>query len=479
MRALFLLLSLFFLAPLHSAEEYTAFPRAGATNQPISMDDVFNPEDAGNRFISPYDAMANMPHNILEFEHASGNWGGGRDFLDRHGVELSLTYTSDIAGNPVGGKSPYGFTYCDNLALGCLIETEKLFGWQDGYFMMSVLQRNGLSLSQKNIGNQFTVQQVFGGETFHWYELSYEQKFSDKHGSLKIGRLAAGDDFAVSPLYWLYMNNGIDGNPQAVPVNSKFSTYPNAVWGSRLKVDLTSSTVARLGIYQVTPFNSVNGLNWNFYPSNGLMLVGQYSWNPEFFLPSAPSSLEKRSPAALPNDVASKNIVKANSRGFEGHYWMGSYYSTMQYAQFNSSATVPNAYGFYWHGDQTVYRVDSVSNKGLVIWSAYAFSPQQNISKVPFQVNGGAIYTGLIPDRANDQTILGVIYGCFSSSYAGAQSSAGNGSPTYELVYEAGYRINFTKYAYFQPDLQWIINPGGFGSTPNAVVVGAQTGIIF
>lgn len=438
---------------------------------------MFNPEDAGNRFISPYDAMANMPHNISEFEHASGNWGGPRDFLDSHGVELSVTYTSDMAGNPVGGRNPYGFTYCDNLALGCLIQTEKLFGWHDGYFMMSALQRNGLSLSQKNIGNQFTVQQVFGGSTFHWYELSYEQKFFDTHASLKLGRLGAGDDFAVSPLYWLYMNNGIDGNPQAIPVNSKFSTYPNAVWGSRLKAELTSTTTARLGVYQVTPFNSVNGLNWNFYPSNGVMLVGQYSWNPEFF--ATPSILlEKKQPVLL--DASSRGEAgKIKPIGLQGHYWMGSYYSTMEYPQFNSSNMTPNAYGFYWHADQTLYRVDSTSNKGLVLWTAYAFSPQQNVSKVPFQADGGAIYTGLLAGRENDQTILGFVYGNFSSSYAGAQSSNGNASPNYELVYEAGYRINFTKFAYFQPDLQWIINPGGLGSTPNALVIGAQTGIIF
>lgn len=198
-----------------------------------------------------------------------------------------------MAGNPVGGISPHGFTYCDNIALGLFLQTEKLFGWKDGYFMMSLLQRDGLNLSQKNIGNQFTVQQVFGGPTFHWYELSYEQKFFDAHASVKLGRIAAGDDFAVSPLYWLYMNNGIDGNLQALPVNGRFSTYPNTVWGSRLKVDLTSTTVARLGVYQATPLNSINGLNWDFYPSNGVMLLGQYSWNPEFFHPSS-ASLEKK-----------------------------------------------------------------------------------------------------------------------------------------------------------------------------------------
>lgn len=495
--AVLLILFFFSVAFCNAAEEYSPFLSAPSADEIAHMDDSFNPEDAGNRFISPYDAMANMPHNITEFEHASGNWGGGRNFLDRHGVEISLTYTSDMAGNPVGGLGPHGFTYCDNIALGFLLQTEKLFGWQDGYFMTSVLQRDGLSLSQKNIGNQFTVQQVFGGSTFHWYELSYEQKFYNKHASLKLGRLGAGDDFAVSRLYWLYMNNGIDGNPQALPVNGRFSTYPNAVWGSRLKVDLTSTTVARLGVYQATPLNSINGLNWDFYPSNGVMFLGQYSWNPEFFKPDCPSSPikktssappespaeEKRKPAAetcLASNDSSKNVVGTTSlHGLAGHYWMGGYYSTMEYSQFNSSTMVPNAYGFYWHADQTVYRVDSISDKGLILWSAYALSPQQNVSKVPFQANGGAIYTGLIPGRGNDATILGFIYGNFSSSYAGAQSANGNGNPNYELVYEAGYRINFTKYAYFQPDVQWIINPGGLGSTPNALVIGAQTGIIF
>ncbi len=39
-----------------------------------------------------------------------------------------------------------------------------------------------------------------------------EQKLLDDKISIKAGRFATGDDFASSPIYWLYMNNGIDGN---------------------------------------------------------------------------------------------------------------------------------------------------------------------------------------------------------------------------------------------------------------------------
>ncbi|HLB33677.1 MAG TPA: carbohydrate porin, partial [Chthoniobacterales bacterium] len=285
---------------------------------------------------------------------------------------------------------------------------------------------------------------------------------------------------------WLYMNNAIDGNPQSIPVNGKFSAYPNATWGSRLKIDLPHDTLARLGIYQVTQ-TSRHGLNWDFYPTDGVMLLAQYGWNPEFCNPSqSKTSSSKNNSTATssskknPPLKSSKNPdTPLTSKGLTGHYWMGGYYSTFEYAQFNSGFQAPNAYGLYWHADQTVYRPNPLADEGLVLWGVTTLCPQQNISLLPFQVNAGAVYTGLIPGRKDDFTIFGVMYGNFSTTYASIQQQNGNGNPTYELVYEFGYRINMTKFAYIQPDLQWVINPKGTGNIPNAVVLGAQMGVVF
>jgi porin len=41
---------------------------------------------------------------------------------------------------------------------------------------------------------------------------------------------------------------------------------------------------------------------------------------------------------------------------------------------------------------------------------------------MPFQVNGGAVYTGLIPGRKTDATLLGIAYGNFSPNFAAQQS---------------------------------------------------------
>ena len=129
--------------------------------------------------------------------------------------------------------------------------------------------------------------------------------------------------------------------------------------------------------------------------------------------------------------------------------------------------------------DKDIYKPKPKSDEGLILWSDYILCPQQNIALIPFQMNAGAVYTGLIPGRRNDFTIFGVVYGNFSTTYASVLQKNGLGNPTYELVYELGYRINLTKFAYVQPDLQWVINPSGTGNIPNALVVGAQMGVVF
>jgi porin len=449
------------------------------------IQELFDNKDP-QRFISPYQAMSVFPRNIKEYKNASGNWFGKRDYLKQHGIDFSVTYTSNIAGNPVGGKIPGGCTYADNIAFGCLFDTEKLIGWHGGYLMMSVIQRDGASLSKNNIKNFYRVQQVADGYTLKWYELSYQQDFFKNRWSYKLGRLGINNDFDVSPLYWLYMNNAIDSTTRGFAIDGKLPTAPNAVWGSRLKVNLTTSTALRLGVYQLAD-PSKNGLNWNFYPTNGVLFIGQYSWSPEFCKPTAstqkPSTTLLNPLASRKNEVSEKSVKEpvdvTKLKGFEGHYWMGGYYSTWEYPQINSKINAPNSYGFYWHADQTIYRPNPMSDAGLILWSSYVLCPEENISVVTFQANAGAIYTGLIPGRVNDSLIFGSAYGDFSNSLAGTPSSLKNGTPTYELLYEFGYRINFTKFFYFQPDLQWIINPGGTGHIPNALVLGAQIGVIF
>jgi len=66
-----------------------------------------------------------------------------------------------------------------------------------------------------------------------------------------------------------------------------------------------------------------------------------------------------------------------------------------------------------------------------------------------------------------------------NGGHAAATQAAGGGYPSYEVVFEWGYRVQFTKFLYIQPDMQYVVNPGGTHTIPNALVLGAQCSVTF
>ena len=80
---------------------------------------------------------------------------------------------------------------------------------------------------------------------------------------------------------------------------------------------------------------------------------------------------------------------------------------------------------------------------------------------------------------------FGVVYGHFSTDLHHAQEREQLFDPTvgaqhYETVLEWAYRFDFFKTAvFFQPDIQYVIRPGGTGKINDALVIGCQIGINF
>jgi porin len=86
---------------------------------------------------------------------------------------------------------------------------------------------------------------------------------------------------------------------------------------------------------------------------------------------------------------------------------------------------------------------------------------------------------GLWPGRDADRALFGVVYGRFSDRLAASQRRTGALPQDYELVLEWGYIIQVTPWLQVEPDVQYIVNPGGTGRTPDAVVLGFQLSVTF
>jgi porin len=404
--------------------------------------------------------------------YLTGDWGGLRPQLENEGVTPYLYYTSIVSGNPSGGIRQDGPKYAQDVNPGVTLDMQKLTGWQGATINLNGVDRVGETVHHE-VGSVYDPVQIYGGQTFTLYNVTLEQKFCGDLGSIKVGRLSPGDDFAESPLYNYYVNNGIDGQIRAIIDDSRFATYPFASWGGRLRFDPSPEFNVQTGLFQVSDKyvdRYRHGVDFAIDGSDGFQFVQQFGWTPVFDQQSVSPSL----------DSDTKAVANAPAmRGLPGHYFIGDYFSNSDYTQFGTPVKTRLSYGLYAHADQMVYRETPDRDIGLTVFATLAYDPQPSIAILPFQVSGGALYQGLVPDRPNDMTIFGVIHGDFSQDYATALAPELGGYATHETDLELGYRIQVSAFSYVQPDIQYIVRPGGTGNIPNAVVLAAQFGLTF
>ena len=408
------------------------------------------------------------------------------------GPTWTYSYTTNPAGNTVGGIKPWA-TYTDNHLFGLQVPYANGLGGSKGNLNFSFLDRNGQNLSAIAVGNQFTVQQIYGGQTIIYYAMNVEADFDNINTTVRLGRMSTGDVFATDPIYWLYMNNAICGNPQSVIVNtnSGFTAYPTATWGGTVSNQLNSNSTLHLGAFQVANVDvtTTHGLDWTIGANDGLFLIAQLDINRKLNNPTS-QHIAQNSQAIIPVGSRLKRAASAltpptkGSRGeIDTNAFAGMFLNLQPQQGFGQSPGTQSVYGGYLHVDRELYREPLTSHQGLTAWASASLVPQGDVAKMPGQVNGGLIYTGLFPHRDNDLSMLGVFAGRFSPEYLGTTATAAQtpvpSMPGYELVIEIDHRFVLSPSTYIQPNIQVVVSPGGTGSLPTSLVVGAQAGFNF
>jgi porin len=133
--------------------------------------------------------------------------------------------------------------------------------------------------------------------------------------------------------------------------------------------------------------------------------------------------------------------------------------------------------GVYAVADQMVWRA---GERSLNLFARSGVAPADR-NTLSYYVDGGAGFKGLLPGRANDVLTFGVAYEKISSALTGLDQDTlffgGPPYPTrnYEVVFELNYALQLAPWWTLQPDLQYIVHPGGNVPDPadptNATVV--------
>ena len=390
---------------------------------------------------------ASWMDNWVAQPQMTGGWFGLRDRLAEWGVTPSGRYATDLQANAAGGQRR-GKAYAGDFAVDVSFDMEKLAGLKGLAVGVSGDWASGTNLSD-DIGNIFTVAQTFEGRIVRLSNLYLQQSLFDGRLDVRAGRFATGADFLGSPAGLSLVNDTLNPILDAVQKNVPSVTAPpNSTWGGRVIARPTEALSLWAGAFYSDPAlnqTTANGTEFGISRSAGYFVIGEAGYR--------------------------LNSEKGDT-GLPGRYRAGGYYDSNQYAFLdNPGRQQMGNYGLFLLGEQMVYREGGPgSNQGLTVFGGLIYAPQQRINTLPWFASAGATYRGLVPGRDKDAAIFALYYGGFSRDLPGQ---------TYELVLEWAYAMAVTRWLTVQPDLQYVINPGGRSSVGNAVVVGAQLAVEF
>jgi porin len=414
-----------------------------------------------------------------------GTLGGLRPLLDEYGVSVGLTETSEVLGNPTGGRSR-GVVYEGLTQMSMGIDLDRAIGLSGGILNIDALQIHGRGLSVNNIGNLSVVSNIEADRSTRLFEFWYQQSLLDGMVDVKVGQQSADLEFMTTVYGGLFINSSF-GWPTltAVDLPSGGPAYPLGTPAFRVRVRPTDQATALLGVFNGNPagagtddpqIRDRSGTNFNL--NSGVFVIGevQYSIN------------QGEAATGLPGIY--KFGAWYNSNTFVNQFYAVS--PPANSGQFaNAPPTSPNDWSIYAVMDQLVFRTPGTKDGGVGLFTRVMGAPGDR-NQVNFFVDGGVSYKG--PFGRNDDTIglgFGVARISDTARAGDAALRAATGgfypSRTAETIIEATYQFQFAPWLIVQPDVQYVIKPGGGIVDPasptkhvgDAAILGVRTTVTF
>jgi porin len=414
-------------------------------------------------FREPHPAPISETPEELREKYLLGDWMGTRSELAADGIKPLVLFITDPFVNMTGGLKR-GFSEYDLLALDLLLDMNKLFGVPGGEFRIGFANNSGTGLSQQFVGNNFPIQlaDVADANPRLTY-LSYTQSLLDDAVSVRVGRLTInnvyGEEFASSPYFKAFTSVAFDLVPLGIFSNAPGAFgYPLTTWGARVKVEPVESFYAMLGCYNGDPtIKDGNRHGVDFTLRGPPFVIGEvgYRWN-----------------------------YGKDTTGLPGNAKLGAYFNGGSTEVFNSglagqSSELASArYGFYTLVDQALARWgDPAEKRHLGTFVAFVSAPDQRVNQLPYFFDAGIVAYGFLPCRPRDFAAFGVAYGKYSGDLRRSEELLALTSPTtavqdWEMTIELTYGCTVRPGWLVQPSLQYIVNPGGNRSIPNALAGG-------
>jgi porin len=246
------------------------------------------------------------------------------------------------------------------------------------------------------------------------------------------------------------------------------STFPSTSVGARLDAKPSRNSVVRAAVLDGVPVDRPGGGIHPFAPGDGALVVGEVA------ILSRPDS------AGAPRGRRFQ-IGRGLARTYSAKVAIGGWYYTARFPDLAdtlpSGATVERrgSGGAYLIADRTVWAARGGSPGPLTAFVQLGLGDGR-VNQVASYAGAGLTFTGPFRHRATDLVGLAVAAARNGSHFTRAQSALGVAAAG-ETAIELTYIAQFGSWLTVQPDVQYVINPGGTRATQSALVPGLRLGL--
>ncbi len=385
------------------------------------------------------------------------------------GVTLALSYTGEAATNVSGGLRRDA-AYAGQIYVGADLDMDRIVGIGGGTIHAAITNRHGDSLSALALGNNTSVQEIWGTQNTHLAILTWEQKLFNDRLMIEAGRSQANIHFLNSPIYCNFQGNSGCGNPTFVFKNSNFTYFPASSWMIRAKAEVLPHVTVHVGAYEVNPDRkraSDHGFNFSTKNATGVIVPWELGYARE-----------------------GKGVR------LPGHYILGGWFDRGDYADplrddqggiailtGRDPAVHNGRSGIYFRFDQRLTRPDPHSERGLSVFGVAMTNLSGRVEESRF-FDFGVVQTGTFTGRDADTIGFMISDQRFSDlameRMRAARVSAGGNADIHRHQYmmELAYGAQLGPAIRISPNVQYILHPDQTGAPfrttdiKNALILG-------
>lgn len=371
----------------------------------------------------------------------TGDWWGQRQKLQDAGITVGATLLAEGFDNFEGGIDTAHAVGATTFDLNVALDTGKLLHLPGGEFYVDLEDHAFRNPTTDLVGDLQVFDKQNSPPYLQIFELWYQQQLLDANLLIKVGKVDANTEFSV-------IDNGlpfINSSTQVSPTIFMFPTTPDPMPSVNLFFTPNDFYYASFGAYY----------------ANRSDRFGDFVGDPA-----------KIQPAQFGAFLIGETGIKWHATpllGLAGNLKIGAWGDTGSFTRFDGSQQ-QGTYGYYGIFNQTIWQPAGEPDNGRGVRTFLEYGgTESDINPIDRHIGGGITWTGPFDARPND--IIGV-----SPQYGHITAQAGLEHP-YELAVETFYQWQLAPWAFVQPDLQYIVHPGGI--YPNALVATLRLQISF